>query len=56
VSIDKIDTHIMDYLLKEAYSGVVVEKPTSGVIARLFGKDVSDAMMKQEELPVLFLP
>ena len=56
VSIDKIDTHIMDYLLKEAYSGVVFEKPTSGVIARLFGKDVSDAMMKQEELPVLFLP
>jgi nucleotide-binding universal stress UspA family protein len=56
VSIDKIDTHIMDYLLKESYSGVVVEKPASGVIARLFAKDVSDAMMKQEDLPVLFLP
>jgi hypothetical protein len=56
VSIDKIDTRIIDYLLKEGYSGVVVEKPKSGVFARLFDKDVSDAMMKQELLPVLFLP
>jgi hypothetical protein len=56
VSIDKIDTHIIDYLLKEGYSGVAVEKPNSGVFARLFDKDVSDAMMKQEDLPVLFLP
>ena len=56
VSIDKIDTHIIDYLLKEGYAGVVVEKPKSGAIARLFSKEVSDAMMKQEELPVLFLP
>lgn len=56
VAIDKIDTHILDYLLKEGYCGVVVEKPKSGVFARLFGKEVSDTMMKQEELPVLFLP
>jgi hypothetical protein len=56
VAIDKIDTHIMDYLLKGAYSGVMVEKHKSGLIARLFGKDVSDALMKQEDLPVLFLP
>ena len=56
VTIDKIDTHIIDYLLKEGYAGVVVEKPKSGAIARLFSKEVSDAMMKQEELPVLFLP
>ena len=56
VAIDKIDTHIIDYLLKKGYAGVVVEKPKSGIIARLFSKEVSDAMMKQEELPVLFLP
>ena len=56
VAIEKIDTNIIDYLLKEGYAGVVVEKPKSGVIARLFDKDVSDAMMKQEDLPVLFLP
>jgi hypothetical protein len=56
VAIDKIDTSIIDYLLKEGYAGVMVEKPKSGIIARLFDKDVSDAMMKQEELPVLFLP
>ncbi len=56
VTIDKIDTNIVAYLLREAYSGVVVDKPRSGVIARLFGKDVSDALMKQEDLPVLFLP
>ena len=56
MAIDKIDTNIIDYLLREGYSGVLVDKPKSGVIARLFGKDVSDAMMKQEDLPVLFLP
>ncbi len=56
VTIDKIDTHIIDYLLKEGYAGVVVEKPESGVIARLFGLEVSNALMKQEELPVVFLP
>ena len=56
VAIDKIDTNIIDYLLREGYSGVLVDKPKSGVIARFFGKDVSDAMMKQEDLPVMFLP
>ncbi len=51
----ELDGELLDYLVKTKTSIVVVDKPKTGAIGALFNKDLSDKMMKQENIPVLFL-